>query len=95
MTIAYLRRAGGSTVVTVPDAVLEEAGLTSTSSVTLEWDVAAKAIVMRRARPRYTMAELLAQCDPDAALTDEDVAWLGEPPVGAEWSGKPRNSGQV
>lgn len=36
------------------------------------------------ARPRYTLEELVTQCDPDAPLTDEDRAWLEVPPVGRE-----------
>jgi antitoxin component of MazEF toxin-antitoxin module len=34
--------------------------------------------------PRYTLAELLAQCDLDAPLTDEDRAWVGDLSVGRE-----------
>lgn len=33
---------------------------------------------------RYTLAELIAQCDPSAPLTEEDRAWLDAPPVGRE-----------
>lgn len=35
-------------------------------------------------RPRYKLEDLLAQCDMNAPLTDEDRAWLGAPPVGRE-----------
>ena len=40
-----------------------------------------------KARPRkgrYSLAELTAQCDPNAALTPEDLAWLEAPAVGRE-----------
>lgn len=33
---------------------------------------------------RYSLAELVAQCDPAAELTAEDRAWLDEPAVGRE-----------
>jgi hypothetical protein len=39
------------------------------------------------ARPRkgrYSLAELMAECDPNAALTAEDRAWLDDPAVGRE-----------
>jgi hypothetical protein len=32
----------------------------------------------------YSLAELIGQCDPNAALTAEDQAWLDAPPVGRE-----------
>jgi hypothetical protein len=35
-------------------------------------------------KPRYSLSELIAQCDPDAPLSDEDRAWLDAPPVGRE-----------
>lgn len=35
-------------------------------------------------KPRYTVFELIQQCDPDAPLSDEDRAWLDAPPVGRE-----------
>jgi hypothetical protein len=40
-----------------------------------------------QARPRkgrYNLAELLAQCDPNAPLSAEDRAWLDAPAVGRE-----------
>jgi antitoxin ChpS len=33
---------------------------------------------------RYTVEELLAQCDPEAALSNEDRVWLDDNPAGAE-----------
>ena len=35
-------------------------------------------------RPRYTLDELLAQCDGAADLTDEDSTWLDDAPTGDE-----------
>jgi hypothetical protein len=35
-------------------------------------------------QPRYTLAELMAQCDLDQPMTDEDREWLDAPPVGRE-----------
>ena len=39
------------------------------------------------ARPRkgrYSLTELVAECDPNATLTAEDRAWLDAPAVGRE-----------
>ena len=33
---------------------------------------------------RYTVAELMQECDPQAPLSEEDRAWLDAPPVGRE-----------
>ena len=35
-------------------------------------------------KPRYTLAELLAECDPKAPPTDEDRVWLNSTPAGRE-----------
>ena len=41
-------------------------------------------IVEPQMRPRYTLDELLAQCNPEAARTKEDREWLDNKPAGAE-----------
>jgi antitoxin ChpS len=84
MATALLRRAGGSTIVTLPAKMLEDAGLSASSTVDLQWDETMQAIVMRPAKPRYTMAELLADCDSEAPLSDEDRTWLADGTVGRE-----------
>jgi len=38
----------------------------------------------RPARPRYTLDELMKQCDPQLPMTDEDRAWLDDSPAGRE-----------
>ena len=41
-------------------------------------------VVEPQQRPRYTLNELLAQCNPKAKRTKEDREWLGNGPAGAE-----------
>lgn len=41
-------------------------------------------IVSPRRKKRYTLPELLAQCDPSLPLTAEEQAWLDAPSVGLE-----------
>lgn len=36
------------------------------------------------AKPRYTLDELMQQCDLQAPMSDESRAWLEVPPVGRE-----------
>jgi antitoxin ChpS len=37
-----------------------------------------------KSKIRYTLDELLAQCDPAAAVTEEDREWIDMPAVGRE-----------
>ena len=41
-------------------------------------------IVAPRVRPRYTLDELLAQCDEDSVVSVDDRSWLDSSPVGKE-----------
>lgn len=41
-------------------------------------------VVEPHPRPRYTMDELLAQCDRRAARSKEDREWVSEGPAGGE-----------
>ncbi len=38
----------------------------------------------RRRRSKYRLEELLAQCDFNIPLSEEEAAWLNAPPVGRE-----------
>jgi len=38
----------------------------------------------RAPRRRYSLSELMEQCDGDAPLSEEDRAWLDDPAVGRE-----------
>lgn len=40
--------------------------------------------VIKPQRHRYTLEELLAQCDPNVKMSDEDQQWLDAEPVGGE-----------
>lgn len=84
MATATLRTLGGSVVMTIPKTVLEQAQLRSGAKV----DVSVKdgrLLVEPRAKPRYTLAELLSRCDADGlAPTADDAAWLNDGPVGKE-----------
>jgi antitoxin ChpS len=41
-------------------------------------------VVEPAARPRYTLEELLAQCDASTEISAEDREWLDARPVGDE-----------
>ena len=82
MHTTKLRKVGGSVMLAVPPALLETLGLSADKLVGL--DVVNGELVVKPARPRYSLDELLSQCEPDAAMTDEDRAWLDDGPAGRE-----------
>lgn len=83
MHIATLRTVGGSVMMAIPKAVLEALGLAANGKVGLS--IADGRLVVEPApRPRYTIAELVAQCDPEAPLSDEEREWMETRPVGSE-----------
>ena len=83
MATSTLRTVGGSVMMTVPKPVLEELGLQANTK--LEVSVQdGKIIAVPRQRPRYTLEELLAQCDFDAPWSEEEREWMYAPPVGNE-----------
>ena len=87
LTRTVLKKSGGSLVMTVPAAARNALHLVEGQemTVTVEGEklVLAPASPVRR-RPKYTLKQLLAECNPDAPLTEEDKAWLNMPPVGRE-----------
>ncbi|MEX2263099.1 MAG: antitoxin [Bryobacteraceae bacterium] len=83
MHTTNLRKVGGSVMLAVPPALLDILQLRPGAKV----DVAVengRLIVEPQKRPRYTLDELLAQCDPKATLTAEEREWLDAKPVGGE-----------
>jgi antitoxin ChpS len=83
MPVSTLRNVGGSVMMTVPKPVLDELGLSANTKLEVSVEDG-KLVAVPRARPKYTLDELLAQCDLDAPMTEEDIAWLNDPPVGRE-----------
>jgi len=83
MHTASLRKVGGSVMLAVPPALLEVLQLQAGATVGLSVK-AGKLIVKPRQRPRYTLDELLAKCNPKARRTKEDREWLDAKPVGRE-----------
>jgi antitoxin ChpS len=80
---AVLRKVGGSVMLALPPALLDLAELSAGQQVAVSVEEG-RIVVEARSRPRYTLAELLSHCDPDAPLSDEDREWLESPPRGAE-----------
>ena len=83
MSVEILKEVGGSTVLPLSHAVLSELGLKADSRVAVRVD-AGRIVVEPIGRPRYTLAELMAQCDLSLPLSAEEREWLDAPRVGAE-----------
>jgi antitoxin ChpS len=78
-----LRTVGGSVMFAIPKAVLESLDLEANASVGLSI-AQGKLIVDPHPAPRYSLAELVAECDVSTPPTTEDADWLGDRPVGRE-----------
>lgn len=83
MHTTNLRKVGGSIMLAVPPAILDMLHLEAGATVGLAVD-GERLIIESHVRPRYTLDELLAQCDSNAPLTEEDRIWIGAPSVGRE-----------
>lgn len=79
-----LKKAGGSLVMTVPAAARNTLHLHEGQELSVK--VEGDKLVLEPAvqRPKYTLDELLAECDFDTPYSDEERAWLDAPPVGRE-----------
>jgi antitoxin ChpS len=80
---ANLRKVGGSIMLAVPPAVLEILDLGPGAQVGLTVQNG-RLVLEARPRPRYTLDELLAQCNPKAPRDKPERRWVSDKPVGRE-----------
>ena len=83
MHTTNLRRVGGSIMLAVPPALLDLLHLEAGATVGLAVD-GERLVVDPKIKPRYTLDELLARCDAEALISDDDRDWIDLPPVGRE-----------
>jgi len=83
MYTTKLRKVGGSVMLAVPPALLNVMDLQAGAEVSLAVE-GGRLMVEPQQRPRYTLDELLAQCDASAEQTAEDREWFDAKPVGGE-----------
>jgi antitoxin ChpS len=86
MHTTNLRKVGGSVMVAVPPAMLDQLQLKAGATVGLAID-GGRLILQPQTKPRYTLDELLAKCDYSSPMpepSEEDLLWLNLPPVGRE-----------
>lgn len=83
MRTAVLRKVGGSVMLAVPRALLDVLEVGAGSSVDLDID-GGRLIVAPRRLPRYSLEDLIAQCDRTGPPDDEDRDWIDGAPLGRE-----------
>ncbi|MEC5319326.1 antitoxin [Brenneria populi subsp. brevivirga] len=83
MYTTRLKKVGGSVMLAVPPAVLKTLDLSPDSEVGVTIDNGCL-IIEPQKRPQYSLAELLAQCDPHAEMSEEEREWVNALPVGKE-----------
>jgi antitoxin ChpS len=83
MVVATLRSVGGSIMVAIPKPLLQALGLAADAKVGLTVEDG-RLVLEPRPKPRYTLADLLAQCDPSAPPSEEDRQWEAAEPIGRE-----------
>lgn len=83
MYTTTLRQVGGSIMLAIPPALLDLLHLRPGAKVNLAVQNG-RLVAEPQQRPRYTLAELLAKCDPKAPLGKQEREWLDDKPAGGE-----------
>ena len=85
MHTTNLRKVGGSVMLAVPPAILDILRLQAGATVGLTVDGERLVVLPNpEMKPRYTLDDLLVQCDASAPVTEEDREWLNIAPTGKE-----------
>ena len=77
-----LRKFGNSTGAAFPPSVLKDLGLKAGQSMTM--DTTADGKITLSPKRKYSLAELIAQCDPTAPPSADMALWDAARPVGQE-----------
>lgn len=83
MYTTNLRKVGGSVMLAVPPAFLDQMHLQAGATVGLAVEHG-RLVVEPKSRPRYTLAELLAASDYSQIQSEQEREWIDAPAVGNE-----------
>jgi len=83
MHTANLRKVGGSVMLAVPPAFLDQLHLQAGAKVDLAVDQGCL-VVSPRGRPHYTLAQLLADSDYSQPQSEAEREWIDAPSAGRE-----------
>ena len=78
-----LRKVGGSVMLSIPKPMLDALDLGPDAAVGLSTK-AGRLVVDPNRRRRYSLDELLAQCNPSSRRSREERDWLKSRPAGRE-----------
>lgn len=78
-----LRKVGGSVMMSVPSAFLDQLKLQAGATVGLSIHDG-YLVVRPTTRPKYTLSELLSKSDYSLPQSQEQREWIDAPPVGDE-----------
>lgn len=84
MYTVNLRKVGGSVMLAVPPALLDVLGVSAGKAVDLSLENG-RVMITPKKEINYSLDELLAQCDLNTELTEEDREWLDAELVGSEF----------
>jgi len=85
MHLAKFRAVGGSLVLAFPPEMLRNADLGVNDTVGILWQNGHFVLQPHpKPKPKYRLADLIAQCDFTAPYTTEEAAWLADRPCGRE-----------
>jgi antitoxin ChpS len=77
-----IQKWGNSAAVRLPAALLEHLGIAAGDQ--LEVDIRPDGLMLKTARPHYSLAELLAQCDAGVPAAEDMAIWDRTNPAGKE-----------
>lgn len=77
-----IQKWGNSAAVRLPAALLDEVHLSLGDKLIVE--IRSEGIMLAPARPKYSLDELIAQCDPKAPIPEDLADWGNAKPVGRE-----------
>lgn len=77
-----LRKYGNSTVAVLPPAVLRDLGLVAGQAMTLDTTDQGSIVLARK--KRFSLADLIAQCDPKVPISADLDLWNSAKPAGQE-----------
>jgi antitoxin ChpS len=80
---ARLRKVGGSVMLAIPPALLDALDLSADKAVGLAVK-GGRLVVEPEPRRRYSLDDLLAQCDPKARRSADDREWVAGTRAGRE-----------
>ena len=83
MLVSKVRALGGSLVVTLPKHLLRSMGLNVNDTVGMTL-LDGRLVIEPRPRQRYSLAELMLQCDFSLSPDEVETAWLNDHSRGSE-----------